>query len=311
MILSVSRRTDIPNYYADWFCNRIREGFLYVRNPMNAHQISRIGLSPEVVDCIVFWTKNPVGMMERLDELKDYSYYFQFTLTGYERDVEPNLPDKREVLIPRFRELSEKIGNRRVVWRYDPILLNENYTVEYHLKAFEEIAESLAGYTRRAVISFLDYYAKTQRNMAGLQVKSFLDQEMLYLAEHMAKIAAKHDMTVESCAERIDLRSVGVEHGSCMDKKLIEEIIGCRLAVKKDKNQRGECWCVESVETGLYNTCGNGCRYCYANFSDEAVRANRKDYDPASPLLCGVVHPEDKITERKVKSLKDTQMSLF
>ncbi|RKJ46589.1 DUF1848 domain-containing protein [bacterium 1XD8-76] len=311
MILSVSRRTDIPNYYADWFCNRIREGFLYVRNPMNAHQISRIELSTEVVDCIVFWTKNPAGMMERLEELKDYSYYFQFTLTGYGRDVEPNLPDKREVLIPRFRELSEKIGNRRVVWRYDPILINEKYTVEYHLKAFEEIAESLAGYTKRVVISFLDYYAKTQRNMAGLQVKSFSDQEMLYLAEHVAKIAAKHDMAVESCAERVDLRSVGVEHGSCIDKRRIEEIIGCRLVVKKDKNQRRECGCVESVETGAYNTCGNGCRYCYANFSDEAVNTNQKACDPTSPLLCGIVHPEDRITERKVKSLKDTQMSLF
>ena len=311
MILSVSRRTDIPNYYADWFCNRIREGFLYVRNPMNAHQISRIELSTEVVYCIVFWTKNPVGMMERLEELRDYSYYFQFTLTGYERDVEPNLPDKREVLIPRFRELSEKIGNRRVVWRYDPILINEKYTVEYHLKAFEEIAESLAGYTKRVVISFLDYYAKTQRNMAGLQVKSFSDREMLYLAEHLAKIAAKHDMAAESCAERVDLGSVGVEHGSCIDKRRIEEIIGCGLAVKKDKNQRGECGCVESVETGAYNTYGNRCRYCYANFSDEAVNTNRKACDPTSPLLCGIVHPEDRITERKVKSLKDTQMSLF
>ena len=304
MILSVSRRTDIPNYYADWFCNRIREGFLYVRNPMNAHQISRVELSPEVVDCIVFWTKNPAGMLERLDELKRYSYYFQFTLTGYGRDVEPNLPDKREVLIPRFRELSERIGNSGVIWRYDPILLNEKYTVEYHLRAFEKIAESLAGYTGRVVISFLDYYAKAQRRMTELHVREFSDQEMLYLAENMAAIAGKYGMAVESCAEKVDLQSVGVEHGSCIDKELIEEIIGCRLKVKKDRNQREACGCVESVETGLYNTCANGCRYCYANFSDEAVYANRKAYDPASPLLCGTVHPEDKITERKVRSLK-------
>ncbi len=311
MILSVSRRTDIPNYYADWFCNRIREGFLYVRNPMNAHQISRVELSPEIVDCIVFWTKNPTNMMARLDELKEYSYYFQFTLTGYGRDMEPGLPDKRKELIPVFHKLSERVGKRRVIWRYDPILINEKYTAEYHLKAFEEIAESLAGYTEKAVISFLDFYAKTRRNMERLHIKDIPEGEKLYLAEKIAVTAKKHGMTVESCAEKIDLRSVGVEHGSCIDQKLIEEIIGCKLAVKKDKNQRRECGCVESVETGLYNTCPNGCRYCYANFSDEAVRTNANAYDPASPLLCGTVGPEDRITERKVKSLKDTQLSFF
>lgn len=123
MILSVSRRTDIPNYYSEWFLNRIREGFLYVRNPMNPRQISRIDLSPETTDCIVFWTKNPAPMLDRLEELKDYAYYFQFTLTGYGRDVEPNLPDKRKVLIPVFRALSEKIGKEKVIWRYDPIFL--------------------------------------------------------------------------------------------------------------------------------------------------------------------------------------------
>ena len=113
MILSASRRTDIPNYYSEWFLNRIQEGFLYVRNPMNPHQVSRIDLSPDAVDCIVFWTKNPSGMLTHLDRLKDYTYYFQFTLTGYGKDLEPNLPDKRKELIPAFRSLSEKIGKER------------------------------------------------------------------------------------------------------------------------------------------------------------------------------------------------------
>ena len=140
MILSASRRTDIPNYYSEWFINRIREGFLYVRNPMNPHQISKINLSPDVIDCIVFWTKNPINMLEKLEELKPYMYYFQFTLTGYGRDVEPNLPHKREVLIPTFQRLSEQIGKERVIWRYDPIFLSDRYTVEYHIKAFEELS---------------------------------------------------------------------------------------------------------------------------------------------------------------------------
>ena len=311
MILSVSRRTDVPNYYSDWFLNRIKEGFLYVRNPMNPHQISRIDLAPEVVDCIVFWTKNPAKMLERLDELRDYMYYFQFTLTGYGKDVEPGLPDKRGELIPTFQKLSERIGAKRVIWRYDPIFISRNYPIEYHLKAFEEIAHSLYGYTQKAVISFLDLYAKTQRNTDGLQIENLPDQGMLELAKQLVDIAVKYGMTVESCAEAIELQSVGVKHGSCIDKKLIEEIIGCKLTVDKDKNQRAECGCFESVEVGTYNTCKNGCRYCYANFNDAAVKESVTAYDVDSPLLCGSVGSQDKLTVRKVKSQKDNQMSLF
>lgn len=311
MILSASRRTDIPNYYSEWFLNRIREGFLYVRNPINAHQISRINLSPEIVDCIVFWTKNPGKMMERLDEFRDYSYYFQFTLTGYGKDVEPGLPDKRKVLIPMFRELAGMLGKKRVVWRYDPILLSSRYTPEYHLKAFEEIAESLAGYTERVVISFVDLYTKTRRNTAKLEIKTASDEEWFRLAAQFVKIAESRQIVVESCAEAIDLSEAGVRHGSCIDRRLIEEIIGCRLKVEKDKTQRKECGCFESVEVGSYNTCLNGCKYCYANFSDGQVKANVAQYDVNSPLLCGSVRPEDKVTERKVKSLKEKQRSLF
>ena len=311
MILSVSRRTDIPSFYSEWFYNRIKEGFLYVKNPMNPHQISRVELSPEVVDCIVFWTKNPANMMERLDELNKYMYYFQFTLTGYGRDVETALPDKRKELIPIFQKLSEKIGKQRVIWRYDPILINDKYTKEYHLKAFSEIAEKLNGCTERVIISFIDLYAKTQRNTAGLHIEDISDEDMRMMAGRIAEIAGKHGMEAESCAESIDLESVGVKHGCCIDKKLIEEIIGCKLIAGKDKNQRAECGCYESVETGLYNTCKNGCKYCYANFSEAAVIENVKAYDPSSPLLCGTVGPDDKITERKVKSLKDMQLSFF
>ncbi len=311
MILSASRRTDIPSFYSEWFYNRIKEGFLYVRNPMNQHQISRVELSPEVVDCIVFWTKNPANMIERLDELKEYMYYFQFTLTGYGRDMEAALLDKRGELAATFQKLSEKIGKQRVIWRYDPILLNERYTKEYHLKAFEEIAKRLDGCTQRAIISFIDLYAKTQRNTARLHLKNISEEDMRAIAGQIAEIAARHGMEVESCAESIDLEGVGVKHGSCIDKKLIEEIIGCKLTAGKDKNQRAECGCYESVETGLYNTCRNGCKYCYANFSDAAVMENIKAYDPLSPLLCGKVGPDDKITERKVKSHKDGQLSLL
>lgn len=311
MILSVSRRTDVPNYYFDWFVNRIKDGYLYVRNPMNVHQISKIDISPEVVDCIVFWTKNPANMLDKLEYLSDYQYYFQFTLTGYGKDIESNLPNKREELIPTFQKLSEKIGKEKVIWRYDPILVNQKYTMDYHLKAFEEIAENLADYTEKVVISFVDLYAKTQRNTKDLAIRTLSSEEMLHLAAEMAQIASKHNLIIESCAEQINLQSVGVQHGSCIDKKLIEKILGCKLIGEKDKNQREECGCFESVEVGTYNTCLNGCKYCYANFSEERVKENIKCYDPKSPLLCGKVDMDDKITDRKVKSLKDNQISLF
>ena len=221
MILSVSRRTDIPNYYSDWFIARIKEGFLYVRNPMNAHQISKIDLSPEVVDCIVFWTKNPANMIEKLEDLQKYMYYFQFTMTGYGKDVEPNLPNKREELIPTFKRLSEKIGKERVIWRYDPILIGKRYTIDYHLKAFEEIASNLADYTEKVVISFVDLYSKTQRNTKELDIKQITNEEMIELAREMAQIASKYNLIIETCAEQINLHEVGIQHGSCIDKKLI------------------------------------------------------------------------------------------
>ena len=241
MILSVSRRTDIPNYYSDWFIARIKEGFLYVRNPMNAHQISRIDLSPEVVDCIVFWTKNPANMIEKLGDLQKYMYYFQFTLTGYGKDVEPNLPNKREELIPTFIRLSEKIGKERVIWRYDPILISKRYTIDYHLKAFEEIASNLADYTEKVVISFVDLYSKTQRNTRELNIKQITNEEMIELAMEMAQIASRYNLIIETCAEQINLHEVGIQHGSCIDKKLIERLLGCKLIAEKHKNQREKC----------------------------------------------------------------------
>lgn len=311
MILSVSRRTDIPNYYSEWFFNRLKEGFLYVRNPMNFHQISKIKISPDVVDCIVFWTKNPFPMMERLDELEAYNYYFQFTLTGYGNDVERNLPNKKTSVIPVFQELSNRIGKEKVVWRYDPIFFSNRYNAKYHLKAFRSIAESLSGYTEKCVISFLDIYPKNKKNMDDLLSYDLSDSELREFAKELSNIAKENHIKIGSCAEKIDLDEYGIIHNSCIDKELIEKIIGCKLKINKDKNQRIECGCVESVEVGTYNTCKNGCVYCYANYSAKSVESNFQKYDPLSPLLCGHIEKDDKISTRKVVSLKETQISIF
>lgn len=311
MILSVSRRTDIPNYYSEWFLNRIKDGYLYVRNPMNIHQVSKIDISPQIVDCIVFWTKNPKPMLYKLEQLKDYKYYFQFTLTGYGKDMEPALPHKKDKMIPTFQRLSEMIGKEKVVWRYDPIVITETYSEKYHLKAFHEIASSLNGYCTRVVISFVDLYAKTKKNMKDIQIIDQNQRKLIDFSSKLAEIAKSNGMEIETCAELIDLSSCGIKHSSCIDKKLIEKIIGCPIKVDKDKNQREECGCVESVEIGTYNTCLNGCKYCYANYSEERVKANRILYDVHSLILCSKITEEDKITERYVKSIKKGQISLL
>lgn len=304
MILSASRRTDIPNYYSEWFINRMKEGFLYVRNPMNAHQVSKINLSPQLVDCIVFWTKNPLPMLDRLSDLKGYNYYFQFTLTGYGKDLEPNLPDKRNVLIDVFRNLSSKIGKEKIIWRYDPVIFTERYTQEYHVKAFQEIAGSLRGYTDKVVISFVDLYTKTKRNMQGIHMIDLEIRKIEEFASKLSQAAGENKMSIAACAETIDLSACGIERSSCIDQQLIEQIIGCKIKAQKDKNQRSGCGCIESVEIGSYNTCRNGCRYCYANYSDNRVKDSCKLYDPESPILCGEISEKDIITERKLKILR-------
>ena len=240
-----------------------------------------------------------------------YTYYFQFTFTGYGKDVEANLPDKKKEIIPIFQELSKRIGKQRVIWRYDPIFFSKRYTKEYHLKAFKSIAESLNGYTEKCVISFVDIYPKNKKNMESLLSYKLNDNELKEFAKELSKVASDNNIKVGSCAEKIDLDECGIVHNSCIDRELIEKLIGCKLKVSKDKNQRIECGCVESVEVGTYNTCKNGCAYCYANYSSKSVEINVAKYDPLSPILCGQVQGGDNITIRKVESLKETQLSLF
>lgn len=311
MIISASRRTDIPSYYADWFYNRIKEGYVCVRNPMNVHQISRISLSPDVIDGIVFWTKNPHPMMDRLDLLKKYMYYFQFTINSYGRDIEANIPSKNDIIIPTFRTLSDKIGPERVIWRYDPILLTEKYSVDYHIHYFEEIAKRLSGYTEKCIISFVDLYRNTKSNTKDLGLLPLETTAMYEIAHRMSEIALKYGIKMESCAEKINLEQFGIEHGHCIDCSLFERLLGCRLDLDKDKNQREECGCVASVDIGMYNTCKNGCKYCYANYSANTVAKHYASHNPESSLISGVIGDEDVVKDRVVKSCKDCQLNLF
>lgn len=307
MIVSVSRRTDIPTFYSEWFYNRLKAGYVYVMNPFNRKQISRINLTPQTIDCFVFWTKDPEPMMIRLDELKGYSYYFQFTLTAYRNDVEKSVRKKNDI-IKTFIDLSNRIGKEKVVWRYDPIFINDYYTETYHYEWFKQLCAKLQRYTEKCVISFLDLYAKTQRNTKPLQIKTLTEEDAKRIAKNLVDIGSKFHITLETCSEKIDLSECGIHRSKCIDDKLIQQIIGSKVSVKKDNTQREECGCVKSIDIGQYNTCQHFCAYCYANFNDIQVKQNCEIYDPESPILMYRLHGDEKITERLMPTICERQI---
>ena len=301
MIISASRRTDIPAYFSDWFINRIKEGFVLVRNPRNPQQIRKVSLAPDETRGIVFWTKNPANMMKYLPDLSDYAYYFQFTLTPYGRDIEPCLPSKPDVLLSTFKQLSAIIGSRRIIWRYDPILISEKYTMDYHFRAFEMICDELQGFTKKVIISFIEtHYRNVKSNVKMLGLKDFENEQKVDFARKLVAIAACYGLVVESCSGKIDLQHLGIKPARCIDYKLFKELLGCDLKARKDKNQRPECGCLPSVDLGVYNTCDHGCRYCYANYNQKIVARNCGMHDPLSPLLIGKMPSVDQVLERSL-----------
>jgi hypothetical protein len=303
MILSVSRRTDIPAFYSDWFYNRIKEGFVLVRHPINKKLIHRIKITPEVVDCIVFWTKNPANLMLNLGKLKDYPYYFQFTVNPYNSAIETNVPMKK-FIFQTFRKLSETIGKEKVIWRYDPIFFTSKINADYHIKYFNEIARHLSPYTEKCIISFLDLYKKTERNLSIIQTHELSKPDIISLVKVLKQIASSYNIQLETCAEEIDLLDFGIEHGHCIDPQLIERIIGAKITVQKDKYQREICGCVESFDLGAYNTCKHNCLYCYATFNSKMVFNNTLCHIPTSPLLIGSIKSGDIIKDKNGRSFR-------
>lgn len=308
MILSASRRTDIPCYYNEWFINRLKAGYALTRNPMNHAQLSKILLSPDLVDCIVLWTKDAQNIMPHLKTIDDmgYKYYFQFTLTPYDNTIEKNLRDKAGIE-NTFIELSQAIGKERVLWRYDPIVLNDNLTVNYHKEQFTRLCDKLHPYTESVTISFVDTYSKLKTNL----VREMFDEEIAELSSYIRQIAKSYGLTAKACCEKTDLTVYGIERASCIDKAIIEKVCGYSLDLYADKNQRDGCGCAESIDIGAYNTCMNGCIYCYANDNPASTERRYNSHNPNSELLIGTVADGEKITERKVKSHKQEQIRLF
>jgi len=282
MIISVSRRTDIPAFYSEWFVNRLNEGYCVTRNPMNAKQERRISLLPQDVSGFVFWTKNAAPMLPVLDGLSAYQWYFQYTITTYGTDIERGLPSKRDIVIPAFREISTRYGAERLVWRYDPILFTQKYTPEYHIRAFTRLCELLSESTRRCVISFVLPYKSIAASMRNAGIIVPEQDGRLRLAEALAKIAGEHGIELCACCEAPEIYALGVKPTACINATLLGLIDAPR-----DKNQRAGCNCAASVDLGAYNSCMNGCVYCYANHGDARVRRNFAEHDAAGEALLG------------------------
>ena len=309
MIIQTGMRTDIPAFYSEWFINRIKEGFVLVRNPYNPSQVTKYSLSPDVVDLIAFCSKNPSPMFPYMEFLKPYGQYWFVTITPYGKDIEPNVPGYQKVM-EDFKKLSGIVGRDSIGWRYDPILVDPHHSVDWHIARFEEMTKVLDGYTGTCVISFIDIYKKVEKNFP--EVRAVLGEDRLRIGKAFIDIAKEHGMTIRPCAEGKYLEEYGADCSGCMTVSTYEKALKTRLDVPKlAKNQRnGECACLLGTDIGAYDTCGHLCRYCYANANPEQVMENMRKHDTMSPFLIGNIEPGDVIHEADQKSWIDNQLRL-
>lgn len=291
MILNVSGRTDIIAFYEKWLIKRVEAGFVDVRNPFNPKLVNRINFSD--VDLILFCTKNPIPILNDLNKIK-IPYLFQITITPYKRDIEPNVPSKKEV-IEAVKKISKAIGKENVSVRYDPIFLSEKYNIDYHIKAFKKLCMLLNGYVETIIVSFLDEYKNVLKNKNVLQYRKFTEEDYKIIGKNSSKIAKLNNMKVQTCFEDRNLTEYGFTKGECLSHEL-----AYRLTGKKYKSWKArKCNCVEMIDIGVYNSCKHFCKYCYANYDEKIVNNNFKNHDVNSSLLIGNVKKDDIIKIRK------------
>jgi hypothetical protein len=269
MIVGVSRRTDVSAFQADWFLSCLRLGQVQVANPFRPTIQRQVSLRPEAVDAFVFWTRNPLPLIPHLDKIAAVCprFYFLVTVTGYPPFLEPNCPDLGAV--ERFlRLLHERIGRRRIIWRYDPIIISAQLSREFHEANFARLADLISPFAFRVVMSFWDCYRKLVQRFVRRQFSPLLPaqerQAYLELLSAVTRLAESAGLEVRSCAEKADLELIGVRPGKCVDNDLLQELFGLHLPYRKDPGQRQLCRCQASVDIGAYGTCRGGCLYCYA-----------------------------------------------
>ena len=291
MILNVSGRCDIVAFYSKWFMNRYNDGYVDVRNPFYPKLVSRIYFDD--VDLIVFCTKNPISILNDLDKI-DKPIIFQVTLTPYGKDIEPNVISKGNI-INAIKKLSKILGTDNVYVRYDPILINDRYDVNFHINAFKSLCSKLNGYVRHIIISFIDDYKNVRNNMRFLKLHKIDNYVLKIIGENFSKIALENGMSVQTCFEKNDLSKYGFISSSCLSKELAFKLTGKKFSMCKAR----DCGCVEMVDIGVYNTCRHFCKYCYANFDEKKVNFNVKKHYDNSSLLVGYLEDSDTVKIRK------------
>lgn len=307
MIINTGGRTDSVQYYTKWLLKRFKEGYVFTRNPLFPNKINRYELTPDKVDCVVFCSKNYKPVLNDIKTITDkFNTYFHYTITAYGKDIEPGVPDIDES-IETLIKLSEIVGKKRVSWRYDPVLLTEKYTIDVHKKTFEYMAAKLAPYIDRCIFSFVEMYKKLQSNMP--EIIPFGTEDMCVIAEILGGIAAKNGMCIQTCGTNGDFSQYGIHKSGCTTLDILGEANGVELKTLKHKGMRQGCGCIESRDIGAYDTCLNGCKYCYANKNPVKAFENYKFHNPNSPLLLGDVKETDIITQGAQRSfLKRTSV---
>ena len=300
MIINTGARTDTVQYYTPWLLKRFSEGYVLTRNPLFPHKVTRYELTPETIDCVVFCSKNYRPILPRLHEITErFNTFFHYTITAYGCDIEPGVPSIGES-IETLKELEKQVGARRICWRYDPVLLNDKYTLQVHRETFAYMAELLAGHVNRCIFSFVQMYRKLKFNMPELQPISAEQREEI--AAMLGGLARQHGLYIQTCGTDGDFRRYGVHSSGCMTLEMLGEANGLQFRSLKHKGSRRGCHCIESHDIGAYETCPNGCRYCYANKNHKKAAANYRRHDPDSPLLLGCLGPEDIVSSGAQKS---------
>lgn len=309
MILNTGGRTDTVQYYSEWLLNRFREGYVLSRNPLFPEIVNRIELNPETIDVVVFCSKDYSPILPRLHEISDrFNCYYHYTITAYGTDIEPRVPSIEDS-IRTLKALAAQVGPEKIAWRYDPVLLTEKYTIERHLETFDRMARELTPYVGRCIFSFVEMYKKLEVNMPELLPVS--EEDKLTLAENLGAIAQRYSLWLQTCATRTDYEQFGIHRSGCMTTEIFSQALGIEFKKTPHKGNRLGCACMESRGLGDYNSCPNGCRYCYANKNHAKALQNYLTHNPDSPLLLGNIQPGDKIVPSRQESLLSKEPRLF
>ena len=310
MIINVGGRTDIVNYYTPWLLNRLSEGYAYSRNPFARENVYKLSLNPEDVGCLLVCSKNYQPILKHIGDIDEkYNILCNYTITAYGKDIEPKVPSINQS-IKTLKRLSDIVGSNKILWRYDPILLTENYTVEKHLETFEYMAEIISPLVYRCIFSFVDMYKKVEENIA--EIIPITDEDKVKLLKGIGEISERYNLHTQSCATNESYEKYGIHAAGCTTREILEQAHGVVYKNVKASGIRKNCHCIPSRDIGAYNSCLSECKYCYANRKPDIPKKVIKLHDEKSLLLLGHLKENDNLIETNViRYIEPRQKTLF